>query len=146
MTTMIDATKTAQPRKRTSLDRACERKRNLSSIVTSIWFQAYRHGESHKWILDQISVRVHGHRDWAKLPQWAKSAIGEVSMTMLQAAQGWMLSNVWIYEGIAYANKWDALPEHVRELIRKDELKLTTVWAEYSQRFVDRKESDVRVF
>lgn len=65
---------------------------------------------------------------------------------MLDAAQGWMLANVWIYEGVAYANKWDNIPEHVRERISANELKLITIWSEYSQRFVDKPADSIKVF
>ena len=132
--------------KRTSLDRAIERKQNLANIVCSIWFEAYRRGELHSWILEQTQSRVYGHPSWVKLPRWAQSEVQATGMAMLQAAQGWMLSNVWLHEGIAYGNDWNKLPENVRELIRQDKLQLVTVWSEYSARFVDRAADTGKLF
>jgi hypothetical protein len=114
--------------KRTELDRTIERMNLCMQTLEGIWASAARRGETHQSILKETLERVYGSAQFKKLPLWAQAKVQGFHYGVLVAAQQWALVNAWEYQGIIYANNWDKLPEEVKEAIRKDEIKLQTVW------------------
>ena len=138
---------TEQPakRKRTKVDRNLEHRTTLEQTIGSIWQEAARRGESHQWILDQITKRVYESPRHKKLTNLDKAYLRGISMAWLNAAQAWRLFGVWRVNGVAWINDWDTLPEHVKEEIRQDRVKYESAWLPPAP-FADRPSNEAKGF
>ena len=135
-------------KKRTSLDRALDRKREFEGTIQSIWSEASRNGYTHDWILKEITHRVHEHPNYNKLPQWVKSALQQTSWTWLIAAQTWRLTTGYEHEGVFYTSNWDNFPEALKERCRTEDATVLckSIWLPQPQFKLDRPTSEVKEF
>jgi hypothetical protein len=69
---------------------------------------------------------VYGSPVYKKLPQWARSALNELSSELLRNTYNHLIWGLWD-EGVFY-NSFTSLPEPLAEQMRKNELHFAHYW------------------